>query len=110
MAAKLYITAAMLGRRGACPEQVALFRKTFGPDKVLVTAENLRKAAYAGLEISWPVGRPFWESPIDSDIEKRGSLILDESRRAQSVGDYGAVVKLYGKAAALIAKLPVGAA
>ena len=42
-----------LRRRGACKEQVVLYRKTFGSAPVEVTLARLRKAARVGLDLDW---------------------------------------------------------
>jgi hypothetical protein len=56
-----YITVNHL--KGACEDQVALFRKTFGQSAEL-TAENWERAIQADLDVLWTIrllSRPAWE-------------------------------------------------
>jgi len=46
------ITVAMLKKVHACPEGVALFRKTFG-ERVIVSMRNCTSAQAAGLDLEW---------------------------------------------------------
>jgi len=47
------VTLAMLHKRGACEDQIALFSKLFPAGEVEVTRESVAAAAVAGLEIGW---------------------------------------------------------
>lgn len=62
------ITADWLKWCGACPEQVALFRETFG-DAAPVTAETLAHAVTAGLVLSWLAGRVL-TAPAETDFHR----------------------------------------
>jgi hypothetical protein len=46
------ITVAMLRKVHACPEGIALFRKTFG-ERVIVSMRNCASAQDAGLDLEW---------------------------------------------------------
>jgi len=46
------VTAKQLEAKGACGDQVVLFRSVF-PRGCVVTAANIRKAAGAGLSLGW---------------------------------------------------------
>jgi hypothetical protein len=41
--------------RGACEDQISLFRETFGDSPVEVAPETIRQAAEAGVDIDWGV-------------------------------------------------------
>lgn len=61
----LRITARLLASKGACPDQVKLFRRTF-PKGADVTVKNALKAVSAGLDLNWAacnlLSAPAWKA------------------------------------------------
>ena len=91
------ITAKFLAEHDACPEQVALFRKTF-PRDGSVTMKNLLKAVEAGLSIDW----------LDQFIPPERSKLYDETIAAARKLYAAAIApanKLYNEAIAPANKL-----
>ena len=97
------ITARLLRARGACHEQVQLFRKTF-PEGTPVTLSACRKAAKAGLLLDWAadnlLSAAAWK--VYNEARAAAHQVCDEAKAAAWVCNEAGVAayKIYDEAKA----------
>lgn len=101
-----YVTAGLLKKRGACPEEVLLFRLEFGSGRVLVNEENVARARSAGIDVLWPAKQLFWMAGCDTHLEIDASSLRSKAI-AFFVSDEQ-VVSLLAEAAPLWARYNAG--
>lgn len=83
------ITVKYLKRRGACAEQVALFREHY-PNGANVTVPTVRKALRLGLNVGWLVPEPLraeyerQSAPLRAEYDRQHALLLAEYDRQRA--------------------------